>query len=224
MSVEAGLCECGCGGAAPISPVSHKRMGYVKGQPRRFIRGHSGTRVEVPEPNPSGLCMCGCGERTPLASRGSTEKGWIVGRPIRFVPGHSARLRRRKGPDFVVNESGCWIWQFSRSPSGYGQVWHEGKLAQAHRIYYEKEVGPIPTGLDLDHLCRVRACVNPEHLEPVTRAVNARRGNGARLTEAQVREIRSDTQTSGPVLAERYGVKKACIHSVRNGSTWKDVV
>jgi hypothetical protein len=72
--------------------------------------------------------------------------------------------------------TGCWEWQGSRSRSGYGR-WRVGdKLQQAHRVLYEEFVGPIPDGLDLDHLCRNRACVNPGHMEPVTRQENCQRG------------------------------------------------
>jgi hypothetical protein len=73
----------------------------------------------------------------------------------------------------------CWLWKGHVGPNGYG---YAGKGKLAHRVVYEALVGPIPDGLDLDHLCRVRACVNPAHLEPVTRAENLWRGALARLT------------------------------------------
>ncbi len=71
--------------------------------------------------------------------------------------------------------SGCWLW-IAASARGYGRVDVNGKLSQAHRVVYEILRGPIPDGLQLDHLCRVRCCVNPDHLEPVTLAENVRRG------------------------------------------------
>ena len=76
-----------------------------------------------------------------------------------------------------VDESGCWVWGAATDPTGYARFADGGKLWRAHRWAYERFVGPIPEGLDLDHLCRVRNCVNPEHLEAVTRRVNLLRAH-----------------------------------------------
>lgn len=74
-------------------------------------------------------------------------------------------------------DTGCWLWTAGVSASGYAMLSGSGTTSkQAHRFAYELLVGPIPDGLDLDHLCRVRRCVNPGHVEPVTRAENIRRG------------------------------------------------
>lgn len=72
--------------------------------------------------------------------------------------------------------SGCWLWDGAASTTGYGQVHWEGKTKHAHRIVFTLLKGEIPAGLDLDHLCRTPMCVNPDHLEPVTRKVNLHRG------------------------------------------------
>src|SRR6185369_10150159 len=72
--------------------------------------------------------------------------------------------------------SGCWLWDCGINNKGYGHVWHEGKRTLAHRYCYEQLVGPIPEEKpELDHLCRIPNCVNPKHLEPVTREENCRR-------------------------------------------------
>lgn len=79
--------------------------------------------------------------------------------------------------------SECWIWQGSKSPGGYGNFIIKANTECAHRVAYRWLIGPIPEGLDLDHLCKRRDCVNPWHLEPVTRLINIRRSNGCRATE-----------------------------------------
>lgn len=78
---------------------------------------------------------------------------------------------------------GCWPWLGYLQPSaGYGM--HGRRLA--HRVAYELAVGPIPQGLELDHLCRNRGCVNPAHLEPVTHRTNALRGEGVGARNARM--------------------------------------
>ena len=71
---------------------------------------------------------------------------------------------------------GCWLWTASTGNGGYGSISVDGVWSGAHRVAYEMFRAPIPEGLDLDHLCRVRRCCNPWHLEPVTRKENLRRG------------------------------------------------
>lgn len=71
----------------------------------------------------------------------------------------------------------CWLWTALKNGSGYGIITINKKVRLAHRFAYELLVGPIPDGLQLDHLCRVRHCVNPAHLEPVTCRENLHRGD-----------------------------------------------
>lgn len=77
----------------------------------------------------------------------------------------------------------CWVWTGSTTKNGYGHIGDGGRRARktllVHRVTYEAECGPIPNGLDLDHLCRNRACCRPSHLEPVTKKVNSARGRHA---------------------------------------------
>lgn len=80
----------------------------------------------------------------------------------------------------ISMNDGCWLWSGQLDRDGYGRVYvaQQGrppKTIMAHRYVYLSLSEPIPDGLQLDHLCRVRACVNPAHLEPVTRAENMRR-------------------------------------------------
>lgn len=80
--------------------------------------------------------------------------------------------------------NGCWLWTGAKSVSGYGHVRYRRKVCVVHRVVYELLVGPIPDGLVLDHLCRVRHCCAPTHLEPVTDAENIARGAGLAPQEA----------------------------------------
>lgn len=79
-----------------------------------------------------------------------------------------------------VDASGdCWEWIGGLTQTGYAKLKVNSKTRLGHRLVWELLVGPIPDGLTLDHLCRNRACVNPDHLEPVSVAVNVMRGYGA---------------------------------------------
>lgn len=72
---------------------------------------------------------------------------------------------------------GCWLWKAARR-NGYGHFGISGRTtAYAHRLSYEWLIGPIPEGLQIDHLCRNKLCVNPEHLEAVTQEVNTQRAH-----------------------------------------------
>jgi hypothetical protein len=110
----------------------------------------------------------------------------VTCRQIRAARARALRAKKKTGWvkstaderfEACVDRSGqCWMWTGLVLPCGYGRLSVDGKQVYAHRYSYEQTVGPIPEGLELDHLCRVRACVNPNHLEPVTRRENIRRG------------------------------------------------
>lgn len=109
----------------------------------------------------------------PLA--GGTRKG----QPVKV------RLMNR----IKKNRNECWIW-LGGTINGYGRIYDAGKLHLVHRVSYEIHTGPIPKGLTLDHLCRVRRCINPDHLEPVTVKLNLLRGNGACARNARKRHCK----------------------------------
>jgi hypothetical protein len=93
-----------------------------------------------------------------------------------------ARLLARR----TVTESGCWEWDGTRQPNGYGRVSWKGVSRFTHRVAYEIAKGEIPDGLVIDHLCRNRACFNPDHLEAVTHQINLLRGETVTASRAAV--------------------------------------
>lgn len=117
--------------------------------------------------------------------------------------------------------SPCWTWQGCKN-DGYGRAWANGRHIYAHRLFYEMRHGTIPPGLQTDHLCRNRACVNPEHLELVSNAVNTQRGIATKLSEDDVRAIR-ESPFGYKKLAREYGVTPSSIRAVKRRETWKDV-
>ncbi len=89
-------------------------------------------------------------------------------------------LEDRIARKYDIAENGCWEWTDSAGSRGYGALrvgGKKGKMIDAHRITYETFVGPVPGGLELDHLCRNRKCINLDHLEPVTKRINGLRGH-----------------------------------------------
>lgn len=81
----------------------------------------------------------------------------------------------------------CWFFARALSKNGYGVTWDGSKVVYAHRLMYQVLVGEIPEKLELDHKCRNRSCINPDHLEPVSRSENTLRGVGPSLAKERQR-------------------------------------
>jgi hypothetical protein len=128
---------------------------------------------------------------------------------------------------WTPNDAGCWIWDGTIRPDGYGvKQGGRGERAMAHRWVYERVAGPIPEGLELDHLCRVRSCVNPDHLEPVTHDVNCQRSATVKLTHDDVREVRrlhAERRLTNGQIADRFGICMSSVWKIATRRTWSNV-
>jgi hypothetical protein len=139
------------------------------------------------------------------------------------VFGHHKRLR-----SYYTLEGECWIWNGRLNRGAYGDVKRtvDGRTRhiKAHRWIYTQLVGPIPEGMQLDHLCRNRACVNPDHLEPVTNFENAIRGDAARKLslEAALDVHRLRGVASGPEVARRFGLSHRTVYLIWRGERYPD--
>ncbi len=125
---------------------------------------------------------------------------------------------RQNEPHFRIDPaSGCWVWIAALDKDGYGASWRDGGYIHAHIDVWIKSGRKRPSdGRVLDHLCKVRACVNPDHMEVVTPAMNVRRTSRTKLTWAQVKEIREKRERGVrvAVLAEMFGVCTATIYYI----------
>lgn len=195
----------------------------------------------MPTEIPVGYCQCGCGQKTTVPKKSNAKEGRVRGVPMRFVSGHNGAHRPFEPLDtrYEVRDGGyetpCWYFLRTKSRKGYGVMWHPQKRRNvpAHVFYYEHYVGLIPVGLQIDHLCRNHPCVNPDHLEPVTQAVNQQRGLNAKLNRDQADEIRRrgligregrrQGRQSGESLAglaREFGVSQPVIKGIVEGHLW----
>jgi hypothetical protein len=143
---------------------------------------------------------------------------------MRFIRGHNAKGMDRSGPQktdrYEIVDTGyaspCWIWKLKTNATGYGYLSDRGRDRLAHRWYYEAARGPIPKGLQLDHLCRQRLCVNPDHLEPVTAMENGRRGASTKLSYEQTVEIAERRRAGETVraLGAEFGVTRETVRLI----------
>jgi hypothetical protein len=173
------------------------------------------TEGQVPMPPKSTATHCSIGGCTnPPKARGwcsSHYMRWFrYGDPLesRFLPPVVERFWSRVDK---THEDGCWLWKGSDSRSGYGYLRVDGRQIGAHCYSYQLHIGPIPTGLQIDHLCRSRACVNPDHLEAVTTRENVLRGVGITAQNAKRTHcIHGHEFTPGNTLVSHEGQRRSC--------------
>lgn len=178
--------------------------------------GRPADYVKFPDPNPSGVCLCGCRRETNTI-RGGRHKEYIHGhnRPegVGRKPGSAIYdwLAPRSGA-WVAEERGhdtpCWVWKKAKAR---GEMYYG-----PHKRAWRFKNGPVPEGLELDHLCRVRACINPDHLEPVTHQENARRGVMATTTAEQVRAVYEQSGSHSEV-GRILSINRKTVAAIRRG-------
>ena len=119
--------------------------------------------------------------------------------------------------------TGCWLWTGTRNAYGYGVTQYGGKTTQAHRLAYELRVGPIPHGMQIDHTCRTRHCVNPDHLEVVTRKENILRGESPAAQQARRTHCPRNHELAGDNLRVHDGHRE-CLTCARESARrrWRE--
>lgn len=185
-----GLCLCGCGQRTSLAQQTHRALGYVKGEPVRYVRwhrprvprrecacgcgglvkdlrarwikGHNLRSWDMEPSNPSGLCMCGCGQPTRPAVITRKDRGEVKGQPVRYVFGHYGRV-----PDPVLDtETGCLLYQGYVDSSGRARGGRQSPTGKSlpYQLAWEVVHGPIPEGMHIHHACGDPRCVSVDHL------------------------------------------------------------
>jgi|TARA_Y100000310_G_C20183964_1_gene579470 hypothetical protein len=131
--------------------------------------------------------------------------------------------RKKLSEYYEVSGNGCWNWRGALSWNGYGRLgWIGFKSTAAQRVFYEIHKGKIKDGLFIDHLCRNRKCVNPEHLEAVTVTENNRRGARTTLKKQDVLDIRElngiFTQRQ---IAKIFNISQPSINNIIKKRRWE---
>lgn len=185
------------------------------------------------------LCQCGCGAALPIARYPSQQARFVHGHNTKGKPhprsleSLASRLWRR-----VTKTDGCWLFTGEVYKNfGHGYFTYQARNVLAHRVSWELHNGPIPPGAFVLHRCDVPACVRPDHLflgsqadnvtDMVTKHRNARgeQHGGAKLTEADVRLIRSTPRTRHAArdLSVRLRISRTVLYDVWNGHIWTHV-
>lgn len=187
MDIPIGYCQCGCGEKTNIARRTDRKTGWIKGQPIRYIFGHSQRGRYLGR-----ICKIkGCKNR-------HEAKGYCRKHYVRIARAGSQNLSLENLRDFISDpeirffrkiiraNNGCWIWTGTMRTDEegwtYGQFYFKtsdgkNKTISAHRWSYEHFNGKIPSGKEVHHNCTNTLCVNPEHLEAITKKEHTARSN-----------------------------------------------
>lgn len=130
-----------------------------------------------------------------------------------FTPGDT-RIDERFWKKIAVTDNGCWEFTGSKS-NGYGKVQRGGVKMPTHQFTWTRLVGPIPDGLEVDHLCRNRPCCNPEHLEPVTHRENVLRGESPCAKNAKKTHCSKGHEYTPENIMKKYLPARQCLECYR---------
>jgi hypothetical protein len=188
--------------------AQERRIQKLEIGPARVRSAGPTAQEDVAPMQGEGYCECQCGRLAPPGRR--------------FVHGHNGRKQVRWLQEDRGYLTPCWIWQLAKNRQGYGLTREGYAHKRAHRVVYEQHIGPIPPGLDLDHLCRQTDCVNPAHMEPVTEAENVRRGNTAKITMDIAQGIRARIAAGERQadIARGLGVSQQVVCDIKKNRTW----
>lgn len=251
--VARGACFCGCGLQTPLHKTTATQVGNLKGEPRRFIKGHQSrlsssrhyalhrgkpipqSRDEYitwyeanrPEGVAWGECWCGCQQAVTIPDITNASYGRFRGLPMRFVNSHRTPLNERYQEQDRGHDTPCWIWSGGVSQRGYGTLSVGTRSLLAHRFMYERAYGYLPEypAFHLHHLCEQRLCCRPSHLLVISPSGHVRLRPDLKLTEAQVVAIREERALGKSVkaLARVYDVDRVTISNITRNKSWRGV-
>jgi HNH endonuclease len=184
-----GECHCGCGRKTKIAEHTWPSVGTTKGQPGKWLHGHSGGLARTTQSLPGacicgktdcgipyGTCHCNCGSPVGISTNSDISNGWIKGLPRLYSLGHTRNtstvekrlLKHRR----IDERTGCWLWTAAVDDDGYGLIKVKGTMKRVPRVAFEMYRGEIPKGEIVLHSCDNPPCFNPMHLESGTHQKN----------------------------------------------------